>query len=118
MNFKKFFFSITCSFILLTGSVNTVENRILFKIDNEIITSIDIFNELQYLEAINEQFRNTKKKQAFEIAKKSLIREKIKEIELKKKAKEIKLEEQLLNNILINYFKHLQIKSISDISSQ
>ena len=100
--------------ILQINSAITVENKILFKVENEIITSLDIFNELRYLETINEQFKNTEKKQAFEIAKKSLIREKIKEIELKKIIKTIMLEERYLNSVIINYFKQLEIKSISD----
>lgn len=100
--------------ILQINAANTVENKILFKVENEIITSLDIFNELRYLEAINEEFKNTEKKQAFEIAKKSLIREKIKEIELKKIIKTIMLEERYLNSVIINYFKQLEIKSISD----
>ena len=111
MNFRKFLFGIICSFLLI-ANVNALENKILFKVNNEIITSLDIFNELRYLEVINEQFKNVKKKQAFEIAKRSLIREKIKEIELKKVLKEIKIEDQFLNNILINYFKKIQIKSV------
>ena len=117
MNFRNFFLGIICSFFLLNGNVNGLENKILFKINNEIITSLDIFNELRYLETINEQFKNTKKKQAFEIAKKSLIRAKIKEIELQKVLKKIKIEDRLLDNILINYFNKIQIKSISDFEN-
>ena len=113
MNFKKIFFGIIFSFLIF-GIVNAVENKILFKVNNEIITSFDIYNELKYLEVINEKFKNIEKKQAFEIAKRSLIREKIKEIELQKVLKELKIEDQILDNILINYFKKIQIKSTSD----
>ena len=112
-NFITFLFGIIFS-LLLINNANALENKILFKVNNEIITSLDIFNELRYLEAINEQFRNTEKKLAFEIAKRSLIREKIKEIELKKVLKEIKIEDQFLNNVLISYFKKIKIKSILD----
>ena len=110
---KYFFISFFC-LIILNQNSNSKENKILFKINNEIITSLDIFNELRYLETINKQFKNDEKKQAFEIAKRSLIREKIKEIELKKLVKEIKVEDQFLDNILINYFKQIKIDSISD----
>ena len=110
----KYFFISLFFFIILNQNINSKENKILFKINNEIITSLDIFNELRYLETINKQFKNAKKKQAFEIAKRSLIREKIKEIELKKVVEEIKLNDQFLNNILGNYFKQIKIKSISD----
>ena len=112
MNLKNFFFVIICSFLLISN-INALENKILFKVNNEIITSLDILNELKYLEVINEQFKDIKKKQAFEIAKRSLIREKIKEIELQKVLEKLKIEDQILNNILINYFRKIQIKSIS-----
>ena len=110
---KYFFLSFFC-LIILNQNINSKENKILFKINNEIITSLDILNEIKYLETINKQFKNAEKKQAFEIAKRSLIREKIKEIELKKVVKEIKLEDKFLNNILSNYFKQIKIESISD----
>ena len=110
---KYFLISFIC-LILLNQNVISNENKILFKVNNEIVTSLDILNELKYLEIINEQFKNSEKKQAFEIAKKSLIREKIKEIALKKVVKDIKIENQILNNMLMNYFKEIQIKSVSD----
>lgn len=110
------FFIIFSTFF--TNSLHSIENKILFKINNEIITTLDILNELKYLEIINENFKNTEKKQAFEVAKKSLIREKIKEIELKKVVNnEIMLDEQFLNNILISYFKKIEINSISDFEN-
>ena len=96
---------------------NSLENKILFKVNNEIITSLDIFNEIKYLEIINEELKNVEKKQAFEIAKKSLIREKIKELELKKLINEITLEDQFLNKFLIDYFKKFKINSISDFEN-
>ena len=113
MNYRNFFFGIIFSFLIF-GIVNAVENKILFKVNNEIITSLDILNELGYLKTINEQFKNIEKKQAFELAKRSLIREKIKEIELPQVIKEIKIEDQLLNNMLIKHFNKIKIKSISD----
>ena len=113
MYIRIFFFLIIYIFILITN-VNAFENKILFKINNEIITSLDILSELRYLESINEEFQNTEKNQAYEIAKRSLIREKIKEVELKKVLKKIKIEDKFLENLLINYFKKKNINSISD----
>ena len=113
-NLIKYSFLSFVFLILLNQNINSKENKILFKVNNEIITSLDIFNEVKYLETINEQFKNSKKKQAFEIAKKSLIREKIKEIVLKKVVEDIKIEDQILNNMIINYFKEIKIKSTSD----
>lgn len=88
------------------------ENKVLLKINNEIITSLDLLNEMKYLESINTEFKKTKKDQAYEISKNSLIREKVKEIELKKLLNEITIEDEIINNILINHFKRLGINSI------
>ena len=104
-------------YLLATNNLYSLENKILFKVNDEIITTLDISNELKYLGIYNKELKNTKKKQAFEIAKKSLIREKIKEIELKKVIKEIKIEDQTLNNILLIYYKDFQINSISDFEN-
>ena len=90
------------------------ENKILFKVNNEIITSLDILNEVQYLQIINKEFKNIKKEDAFQISKNSLIREKIKEIEIKKIIKDIKIKDQVLNNLILNYFKDLKITSIPE----
>ena len=94
-----------------------IENKILFKVNNEIITSIDILTELNYLGIINKDLKKTTKNQAFEIVKRSLIREKIKEIELKKLFKEVKVEDKFLNNVLIDYFKSINIKTISEFEN-
>ncbi len=114
--FKILIIGVICS-ILLAYNTYSLENKILFKVNNEIITSLDIFNELRYLEIINKQFENTEKNKAFEIAKKSLIREKIKKIEIEKTVKELKLEDKLIENVIINYFNRIQLKNISDFEN-
>jgi peptidyl-prolyl cis-trans isomerase SurA len=103
--------SIIISLLLLNNS-NSIENRILFKVDNEIITSVDIMTELEYLRIINNEFKNTDKENAYEISKNSLIREKIKEIEIKKLIKKIEIEDKILNNLILSYFDEFGIKSI------
>jgi len=93
------------------------ENKILLKVNNEIVTSLDILRELEYLHIINKEFKNIKKEEAIEISKNSIIREKIKEIEIKRIIKEIKIEDKILENLIINYFKEFQIKSISEFEN-
>ena len=105
-------------FSIIFSSISlTIENKILFKVNNEIITSMDILTELKYLGIINKDLKKTTKNQSFEIVKRSLIREKIKEIELKKVLKEIKVEEKFLNNLLVDYFKSNNIKTISEFEN-
>ena len=112
-NFKKIILIFFYSLIFFSNAI-AIENKILFKVNNEIITSIDILTELKYLGTINNDLNKMPKKQAFEIAKKSLIREKIKEIELKKIFKEIIIEDKFLNNLLVDHFESDEIKSIYD----
>ena len=108
---------ITIFFVInLTMTVQSQENKILLKINNEIITSLDLFNEMKYLESINAEFKNTKKNQAFEISKKSLIREKIKEIELKRLLGEISIEDKILNNVLMNNLRRLGLNTIEEFN--
>ena len=103
------------TFLLLSLTfTSSSENKILFKVNNEIITSLDILNELQYLQIINKEFRNIKKEKAFQISKNSLIREKIKEIEIKRIFTEFKIEDKILNNLILNYFKEFKISSIPE----
>ena len=76
-----YFFFLIFFFI---SSVSSIENKIILKINNSIITNVDIINEANYLQALNPNLQNLKKDKILEIAKNSLIREKIKEIEISK----------------------------------
>lgn len=106
----KFYFFV----ILLVINSNTFanENRILVKVDNEIITTYDVLIEMTYLGEINKSFNNFTKEQSIEIAKNSLIKEKLKKIELRNYVQEIKLDEDELNKILLKYFNSYGVTSI------
>ena len=90
------------------------DNKILLKVNNEIITSIDILKEIEYLSIINDQFKKTEKKLQIKIAKNSLIKEKIKVIELQKYNQSLKINEKLLEEVVIRYFSDLNINSLSE----
>ena len=99
---------------LVIDNSNSIENKILFKVNNEIVTSLDILHELKYLQTINKEFETIKNEEAFQISKNSLIREKIKEIEIKKIVREIKFKDKIFDNLILKYFKELKITSISE----
>jgi peptidyl-prolyl cis-trans isomerase SurA len=114
---KKIFRQMILTIVLITlviDNSNSIENKILFKVNNEIVTSLDILHELKYLQTINKEFETIKKEEAFQISKNSLIREKIKEIEIKKIVREIKFKDKILDNLVLKYFKELKITSISE----
>ena len=72
--------SITILLFCLTcvTQVFSLENKIIVKVDNEIITSVDINNEVKYLKALNPNLSKLDKNKIYQIAKSSLVREKIK----------------------------------------
>ena len=55
-----------------------IVNNIAIKIDNKIITNLDVAAEVKYLKALNPNLKSLNKDKIFEVAKNSLIREKIK----------------------------------------
>jgi peptidyl-prolyl cis-trans isomerase SurA len=105
----KFKFFIILFFFIISKNLNVkaLENKILFKVNNEIITTIDISNEINYLQTINVQTNNLEQDIIIDIAKNSLIREKIKKIEMLKNIKELKIGEEYLNLLIKNIFSNL-----------
>jgi len=95
--------------------VHANENKILFKVNNKIITTIDIQNEMNYLNSINPTFKDLEKEKIFEITKNSLIKNKVKEITLEKMIKEIELDKTDFERILISVYSNLGIRDIAEL---
>ena len=98
--FIKNIFKIIIFFFGLISYSYGFQNKILFKIDNEIITSIDILNEIEYRKLINSKISELSNEEIFEIAKKSLIKEKIRKITNSKFFTETEIGDQYLDPIL------------------
>ncbi len=80
------------------------------KINNEIITNININEEYRYLIALNTDLKSLKKKEIFNLAKNSFLREKIKENELKKYFK-LNQSSKYIDQTLKNLYVSLKISS-------
>ena len=65
-------------------SIHSSEVKIVTKINNEILTNIDIENESKYLIILNNNLKNLNKNELHELSKNSLIRQIIKKEEVKK----------------------------------
>lgn len=116
---KKFIIKILCLFLIfLKSEINAYENKIVVKVDNEIITSIDILNEIDYLTFINKDLKKFEKEKIYEISKNSLIREKVKKIEVLKNFNEMKVDEQYLDAAIKNYITRLNISSFESFTNQ
>jgi len=113
----KIVFSIFIYFIFFTNLALALENKILIKVNNEIITTVDLLNEIKYLNSINKNFKDFKKEEIYIISKKSLIREKIKEIELLNYFKEIKIKDELFNNLINDHIKRLKFSSLAEFKN-
>ena len=101
--------SLSCFFIFSNAA--TFENKILFKVNNEIITSLDLLDEIEYIQLLNKQLVKLENEKIFEIAKNSAIREKIKIIELSKFFETLEVEEKYLDLLLEEFKKKLNIKT-------
>lgn len=105
-------------FIFLKSEINAYENKIVVKVDNEIITSVDILNEIDYLTFLNKDLKKFEKEKIYEISKNTLIREKVKKIEVLKNFEEIKVDEQYLDEAIKKYISKLNISSIDSFTNQ
>ena len=79
---KKIFVIILSLVLLLFSNINANEIKILYKLENEIITNHDINNELNYLISLNNNLTSLGDKKLNQIAVNSAIKEKIKYLEL------------------------------------
>ena len=110
---RKIFFVII--FILNFNELLAVESKIIYKIQNEIITNIDIKNEYRYLLALNNELQNLSKDKIYNISKESIIRETIKKIEILKQFKNIDIEDKFLDKIIENlYLNKLKLNSYKE----
>ncbi len=115
LNFNYKIFIFLCVLIFLPTQILSYENKILFKINNYIVTTVDISNEIQYLKIINEDFKNFEKDKINEIAKNSVIRDVIKESELKKYFKKLELDEVFIEKFALEYFSKLKFNSFEEL---
>ena len=80
------------------------ENKILLKVNNELITTVDILNEINYLKSINENINNLENDKLFEMARNSLIKDKIKKIALTPIINKFEISDDDFKRILISNY--------------
>ena len=106
--------------LLLTfnySSLSAIESvKIVLKINNEILTNIDIENEYNYLIALNNDFKNVEKNKALEIAKDSLMKEKIKKIEVEKYF-DLNQKSEILPSIIKSLYAGINIKNLDEFKN-
>ena len=84
--------------------------KIIAKVDNEIITNIDVENEYLYLTALNQNLLNIEKDKVLEFAKQSLLREKIKKKEIIKFF-ELNQKSPIIDTMIEGIYKNLGLSN-------
>ena len=97
--------------LLLLLPVKANETNIVIKVNNEIITNIDIENEIRYLVALNNELKETSEEILKNLAKQSVIKEKIKKNEVSKYFK-FNFSQEYLDTIIKDYYTKLGIDSL------
>ena len=116
MKFLKITFVIF--YVLLNESI-AIENKIILKVENHIITSLDIFEEIKNLKFFNKNLNQIKNEEIYQIALQSILNQKIKEIEISKKFDEIKLDdENYLNFLIESKFKSLGYETLTEFKKE
>ena len=111
---KKFLIHWFLIFLFYTNNAISLENRILLKIDNQIITSLDVNNEYKYLIALNPNLKKSKKKDVLKISERSIMQEKIKKIEIDKNFNDPQIPQNILENILRNVYSKIGFTNLDD----
>ena len=91
------------------------EIKILYKLENEIITNQDVIEELNYLLSLNNNLKSLEKNKLNQIAISSIIKEKIKYLELKKYFKIDEDTKEVDEIVLKELNKRLRINEVQDI---
>ena len=108
---KIYLFIFLCLFI---SESKSIETKIIHKIQKEIITNIDIKNELKFLLVLNNNLKELDKEKLLNISNQSIVNETIKKIEILKNFKEVKISDDYLTFLLSNMYSKLNLKSLDE----
>ncbi len=101
-------------FFFNIGNLYSIENKILLKIDNELITSIDIYNYTKYLVKLDADLKNLRDEEIYEIAKNLLVKQKIKKIKIIKDDISTNIERETMDAYINSIFASKGIKNLDD----
>ena len=113
---KIFFIILILFYFIINFSVSQSEIFIKAKVNNEIITNLDIKNEKNYLIALNPKLKNLENNKLERYAIDSIINEKIKKIEIEKYF-EISEDEVVVANILRDLYSNIGISDLNEFKN-
>lgn len=113
INYKIIFYFLIINFFFNSVSIS-LENKIIYKVDNEIITTLDLENEIKYLTALNPNIKKLNKNEIIKLSEKSIVNEKIKKIEILRAFQNPNIPKNILENLLKNIYLNIDIKNLKD----
>ena len=113
---KNFFLLIIFFNFFFNWPVYSIESYVILKVNNNVITNIDIDNEYRYLIALSPDLQNVNKETVMKLAKDSIIREKIKEDELMKYY-DLNVKNKFIDEIISNFYKKMGMKNINEFKN-
>ncbi len=112
-HYNKLIFLLLIIFIFQVKSFG-LENKIILKVNNEIITTLDLENEINYLSALNPNIKKLSDVEIIKLSKKSILNEKIKKIEISKNFQNPKLPIDFLEELLKNIYSKIGIEKLEN----
>lgn len=105
------FFNITITNVL------SLENKILIKVDNEIITTVDVLNESKYIKAMNKGLEDINENDLWKISINSITNEKIRMVEILNHIDEIKVKDENLKFVMESIYKKLGFEKLEEFKN-
>ena len=115
--YKVFFITIIISIFFNTKLSVALENRILIKLNNEIVTTVDIAQEINYLKSFNKKILELDNEKIISIAKNSIIKEKIKKIEILKYTQNLTIDEKYLSSMIEGAYSKIGLNNIDQFKN-
>ena len=113
---KPIIFLIILFNLIYNNYVYSNESYVVLKVNDKIITNVDINNEYKYLVALSPDLQNIDKKKVINLARDSILREKIKEDEIIKYF-DLNIENKFINKIVENFYKQMGMQNENEFKN-
>lgn len=103
---------------MLTNGL-TIENKIILKVDNKIITTLDIFNEIKDLKFFNKSVNQLDDEEIYNLAIQSITKHEIKKNEIFKIFKSFEMQNKdYFNELIENKYKSLGFQNMEKFKNE
>ena len=113
---KKILIFLVFFYITITNALS-LENKILIKVDNEIITTVDVLNESKYIKAMNKGLEDINENDLWKISINSITNEKIRMVEILNHIDEIKVKDENLKFVMESIYKKLGFEELEEFKN-